>query len=249
MKFRSKFLKILGVWIVIKILLLSALFYFVFYSAPTSDAVAAKASPTPTPAPTSSDKITRETSDPYSGDLARFDRENRAENLKIERVMDELKIKEGSKVADIGAGGGWFSVIAAKRVGEKGTVYANDIREDAAKYIDERAKKAGLTNIRTFTGTEDDPKLPKDEDIDAVLFLNVYHEVAQPVILLKNLSKSLKKGALVGVIERDGDADSHGISPDLLKKEFEQAGYKFVAKFDFVKKSRMDYFSVFKKVD
>ena len=243
---RDRILKIIGVWLALKSVLLVAVFYFFFYGAASNGAATTSVS---TPTPTPDDSITRETSDPYSGDLARFDRENRAEKLQIERVMDLLEIGDGSKVADIGAGGGWFSVIVAKRVGDKGVVYANDIRKDASVYIDKRAAKEGLKNIRTFVGTEDDPKLPKGENIDSALFLNVYHEIAQPVRLLRNLKKSLKKGALIGVIERDGDADSHGTKLELLKKEAKRAGFEFVESYDFVNKSRMDYFAIFRSVD
>src|SRR5262245_7419271 len=71
-------------------------------------------------------RITRPTSTPYKGDLSIFEDPNRDENLQIDRVMDLLKIKEGSTVADIGAGSGWFTVRAARRV-KTGTVYAVEI--------------------------------------------------------------------------------------------------------------------------
>ena len=55
----------------------------------------------------------RPTSDPYKGDLSIFEDPNRAANLQIDRVMDLLRIGKGSRVADIGAGSGWFTVRAA----------------------------------------------------------------------------------------------------------------------------------------
>src|SRR5438128_6742724 len=78
----------------------------------------------------------RKTSTPYTGDLSIFDSPGREERLQINRVMDILGIASGKAVADIGAGSGWFTVRAAKRVGDAGTVYAVDINPDAIRYIE-----------------------------------------------------------------------------------------------------------------
>ena len=83
----------------------------------------------------------RKTSTPYSGDLSIFDSPGRENRLQIERVMDILKIIHGSVVADVGAGSGWFTVRAAKRVGTHGQVYAVDINPDAITYIQKRGRK------------------------------------------------------------------------------------------------------------
>src|SRR6266404_3056514 len=69
----------------------------------------------------------RPTSTPYTGDPSIFDSPGRADRLQIKRVMDILGIAPGKSVADIGAGSGFFTVLAARRVGEKGMVYAIDI--------------------------------------------------------------------------------------------------------------------------
>src|SRR5258708_5854713 len=83
----------------------------------------------------------RKTSEPYTGDLSIFDSRGRGERLHIDRVMDILGLAPGKGVADIGAGSGWFSVRAARRVGEHGLVYAVDINPEAVRYVDERARK------------------------------------------------------------------------------------------------------------
>src|ERR1700682_702465 len=88
----------------------------------------------------------RKTSTPYTGDLSIFDSPGRDERLQINRVMDILGIVPGKNVADIGAGSGWFTVRAAKRVGEWGTVYAVDINPEAIRYVENRAKKEKLHN-------------------------------------------------------------------------------------------------------
>ncbi|MDT7542270.1 MAG: hypothetical protein QOE33_2174 [Acidobacteriota bacterium] len=191
------------------------------------------------------ERIDRPTSQPYTGSLSIFEDPKREEKLQIGRVMDLLKIKEGSSVADIGAGSGWFSVRAARRVGTTGAVYAVDINRDYLKYIDERAKKEGLPNIRTILGKEDDPLLPADST-DAVLILKTYHEIAKPLRLMRNLRQSLRAGALVGIIDRNGRGDDHGLDQAVVIKEMERAGYALVDQYDFVKPDGMDYFLIFR---
>ncbi|MGA7906726.1 MAG: class I SAM-dependent methyltransferase [Candidatus Sulfotelmatobacter sp.] len=186
----------------------------------------------------------RKTSEPYTGDLSIFDSPGRDERLQINRVMDILGIAPGKTVADIGAGSGWFTVRAARRVGDSGAVYAVDINPEAIQYIGDRAQKEHLHNVKPVLSTPDDPQLPADA-IDAVLLLKAYHEVAHPITLLRNLRRSLRVGAKVGVIDRNGNGEDHGIGPEVVIREAEQAGYKLLAKYDFVKGDKMDYFLVF----
>jgi protein-L-isoaspartate O-methyltransferase len=211
----------------------------------------------PTPAPSASPtaqttpetyeglSIERETSEPYTGDLSVFEDSEREKNLQIDRVMELLGIKEGSRVADIGAGSGWFTVRAARRVGERGLVYAVEINEEFIKHIEKRAAEEKLPQVRTVLGKEDDPLLP-ERGIDAVLILKTYHEITQPVRLLARLRKSLTDGALVGIIDRNGEGDDHGIGKETVIREAEQAGYTLVSEHDFVKPDKMDYFLVFR---
>ncbi len=187
----------------------------------------------------------RETSKPYEGDLKIFENEERAKDLQIEKVMTLLKISEGKTVADIGAGSGWFSVLAAKKVGQNGKIYAIDINEESIKYIDERITKENLPNIETILGTPVDPKLPADA-VDAAMILKTYHEISEPVKLLTNINQSLKKDALIGIIDRDGNGKDHGIKKEVIIKELEKAGFKLKNTYDFVKDG-MDYFLIFEK--
>ena len=191
------------------------------------------------------DKVDRPTSEPYTGSLSIFEDPKRDEKLQIERVLDVLKIKEGSAVADIGAGSGWFTVRAARRVGAAGTVYAVEINPKFVAHIEERAKREALPQVRASLGREDDPLLPPGST-DAVLILKTYHEIAEPVRLMKNLSKALRPGALVGIIDRGGRGDDHGLDADQVIREVERAGYALAERHDFVKGDGMDYFLVFR---
>ncbi|MGB8061540.1 MAG: class I SAM-dependent methyltransferase [Candidatus Sulfotelmatobacter sp.] len=186
----------------------------------------------------------RKTSKPYTGDLSIFDSPGRGERLQINRVMDILGITAGKSVADIGAGSGWFTVRAAKRVGGTGLVYAVDINPEAIRYIAKRGEKEKLQNIKTILSKPNDPLLPP-ESVDAVLMLKTYHEVAHPVELLRNLRPALRLGAKVGVIDRNGNGEDHGVGSDVVIREAQEAGYRLSGQYDFVKADKMDYFLVF----
>src|SRR5579862_3048093 len=99
----------------------------------------------------------RKTSKPYTGDLSIFDSPGRDQRLQIDRVMDILSIRKGKNVADIGAGSGWFTVRAAARIGDSGTVYAVDINPEAIRYIHNRIKDAHLNNVNVILSRSDDP--------------------------------------------------------------------------------------------
>jgi len=195
------------------------------------------------PAPAASEQH-RKTSEPYTGDLSIFESPGRGERLQINRVMDILGITAGKSVADIGAGSGWFTVRAAKRVGGTGLVYAIDINPEAIRYIAQRGEKEKLQNIRTILSKPSDPLLPPNS-VDAVLLLKTYHEVARPVELLRNLHAALRPGAKVGVIDRNGNGEDHGVGSDVVIREAQQAGYRLSGQYDFVKADKMDYFLVF----
>ena len=200
---------------------------------------------TPRPADEAGASIDRPTSEPYAGDLSIFESPDREQKLQVERVMDVLGLKEGVSVADIGAGSGWFTVRAARRVGAGGAVYAVEINPEYVKHIEARAAREKLPQIKTVLGREDDPLLP-ERSLDAVLILKTYHEIAQPVRVLARLRRSLRPGAPVGVIDREGKGDDHGIARDTVIKEAARAGYVLAEEHDFVKDDGMDYFLVFR---
>jgi ubiquinone/menaquinone biosynthesis C-methylase UbiE len=187
----------------------------------------------------------RKTSTPYTGDLSIFEYPARDQKLHINQGMDELAISPGRNVADIGAGSGWFTVRAARRVTETGQVYAVEINPDAIRFIEERAQKEKLANIKTVLGKEDSPQLPANS-LDAVLMLKTYHEIAKPVELLKNLRPALRRQARVGIIDREGNGENHGVHKKVVLDEAERAGYRLIEEHDdWVKADRMDYFLIF----
>lgn len=206
----------------------------------------ATASPkTPPPSEsTSDDRIARPISEPYTGDLSIFEGKDRDRKLQINRVMDILGIRAGASVADIGAGSGWFTVRAARRVGEGGQVYAVEINKDYLDYIRRRAERESLRNIRPVLGQPNDPVLPA-ASVDAVLILKTYHEVQEPVALLRHVREALKPAGRLGIIDRNGSGGDHGIARDDVVREAERVGFRLVEEHDFVKPDDEDYFLVF----
>ena len=222
---------------VLPLAVLIVLSFAAYHSDPVSSQRAtAKATPTP-----ASDAIDRNTSTPYDGDLSIFEDAQRDKNLQIDRVIDILKISGDKAVADIGAGSGWFTVRAAKRT--TGKIFAVEINQEYIDHIKKRSNREKLTNITTVLGKFDDPTLPKDS-IDAALILKTYHEIEKPITFMKNLRGALKKGALVGIIDKNGTGDDHGLDRDKVVAELARAGFTLKEEHDFVKDG-MDYFLVF----
>ncbi len=117
-----------------------------------------------------------------------------------DEVMDALGIGEGSVVADLGAGGGWFTIRLADRVGPNGKVYAEDIQHEMIEAMKRRVERLGLTKRVEFKlGEANDPKLPPGV-LDAALIVDAYHEMVQPVTLLRNLARSLKSTGRIGIV-------------------------------------------------
>jgi SAM-dependent methyltransferase len=189
----------------------------------------------------------RPTTPPYTGDLSIFEDPARDKKLQIDRVMNLLGISKRSTVADIGAGGGWFTVRAARKVGIGGMVFAEEINPAAVQSIQQRVAKEGLNNVRTILGTPDDPKLPPDS-IDAVLMLKMYHEIAHPIPLMQRLKVALHPSAKVGIIDRNGDGSGtdDGVPSNTVIHEMAEAGFVLVKTYDFTKADGEDYFLVFR---
>jgi ubiquinone/menaquinone biosynthesis C-methylase UbiE len=114
-------------------------------------------------------------------------------------VMDALGVADGSSVADIGAGGGWFTVRLARRVGPNGTVYAQDVQPQMLEAIRRRVEREGLRNVRTVKGDATNPRL-LPSSVDAIIIVDAYHEFENPVALLGHLARALKPGGRLGVV-------------------------------------------------
>ena len=116
------------------------------------------------------------------------------------RVMEELGIRAGAMVADVGAGSGYFTFRLAARVGPKGKVYAQDLDEKVLAQIRERSQKEKVAYIETIRGTEDDPKLP-GSTLDAILVADAFHEFTHADAMVAGFYRALKPGGRLGVLD------------------------------------------------
>ena len=146
-------------------------------------------------------------------DLGLLEGPDRDAYQRPDQIMDALQIGENSVVADLGAGGGWFTVRLARRVGPKGWVYAEDIQPEMIQAIERRVQREGLSNVKTVLGTPTDPRIPA-ATLDAVLIVDAYHEMEQPVTLLRNLAKSLKPTGTIGIVNYKKDGGGPGPAMD-----------------------------------
>lgn len=143
-----------------------------------------------------------------------------------------LAIPEGSVVADLGAGVGYYSLKIAKIAGPKGKVYATDLQPEMLRMLRTRAQKAGIRNVETIPGAIDAANLP-DAAMDIVLLVDVYHEFSEPQKMLRDIAKSLKPdGRLILLEFREEDPKvpirpEHKMSVATAKKELEAEGYTF----------------------
>jgi predicted methyltransferase len=132
-------------------------------------------------------------------DLGILEGPDRDEWQQPERIMDALGIADGGRVADLGAGGGWFTVRLAHRVGPNGVVYAEDIQAEMIDTIRRRVEREGLTNVVPVLGTPTDPMLPPG--LQAVLIVDTFPQFEDPVGLLRNVAASLAPNGRVGIVD------------------------------------------------
>ena len=146
-------------------------------------------------------------------DLGLLEGPDRDKWQKPEQIMDALNIADGSIVADIGAGSGWFTIRLARRVGPNGIVYAQYIQRQMLEAIRRRVAKEGLQNVETRLGEETNPNLPSNR-LDAVLVVDVYPEVEDRVKFLQNLAVSLKPHGRIGIVNYKPGEGGPGPAPN-----------------------------------
>lgn len=160
-----------------------------------------------------------------------LDREERDIEEAPDKALDALDLREGSVVADIGAGSGYMTVRMAKRVGPTGRVYAGDIQPQMIDLLKARLAREKVTNVTPVLGTFDDPKLPADT-IDLMLLVDVYHEFSEPVKMLAGMRRALKSGGRLVLLEYRKEDPSvpirfeHKMSVAEAKAEVEAAGFR-----------------------
>ena len=153
-----------------------------------------------------------------------LERANRDEEEHTEKLVEQLKIKPGDVVADLGAGTGYYSRRLAKRVGDKGTILAVDIQPEMLDLLTNKMAELKITNVKPVLGTITDPKLPPAA-VDLVFMVDVYHEFDHPFEMMNAICKSLKPGGRVVFVEFRGEDPNvpikavHKMTEAQVKKE------------------------------
>jgi len=162
--------------------------------------------------------------------------ERRIEGLQITKVIETLKIKPGQRVGDLGTGSGLFTRPIAKKLGNKGLVYAIDIDPGLLKHVEKTAAAEKITNIKTVLAAEDDPKIP--EKVDLIIIIDTLHHIGNQGPYLKGLKKYLKRGGRVAIVDFSNEwpvgHESMRYSLDQLESWMKDAGFKRTEKHDFL---------------
>ena len=160
-----------------------------------------------------------------------------------DKVMEAIGVKPGMVIGEVGAGRGRYTVQLARKVGETGKIYANDINKNSLNYLEERCRRIGLANVEIILGRVDDPLFPKTS-LDMAFMILTYHHLAKPVALLKNLIPSLKPGATIVIVDPDPvkDADRAGresTSEEKMRQDAGEAGLELVRIENFLEKDNI----------
>jgi cyclopropane fatty-acyl-phospholipid synthase-like methyltransferase len=151
------------------------------------------------------------------------------------RVIDALQLKSGMKVADIGAGTGYFSMRLARVPGV--SVVAVDIEPKMVEYLKQRAQKEHAMNVTAVQAGQANPNLP--EPVDVILVVDTYHHLPNRPAYFRELRKSLKSGGRIAIVDFRKDAPEgppahFRFTPEQIQDEMKQAGYELQSSHDFL---------------
>jgi arsenite methyltransferase len=154
-------------------------------------------------------------------------------------VIAALSLAPGARVADIGAGSGYFTRPLARAVAPGGTVYAVDVDADMNERLRGRLADEGIGNVEIVLGEYEDPKLP-DAGVDLVFTSNTFHHIEGRPEYFRNLKQDLAPGGRVAIIDYDGSKGTfvrvmgHYTEKDVLLEDMQQAGYAVEKDHDFL---------------
>lgn len=129
-----------------------------------------------------------------------------------EKLVNELVVKPGDVIADIGAGTGYFTRRLARKTGSTGAVLAVDIQPEMLDLLTNQMAGAGITNVKPVLGTVSDPRLAAGS-VDLVLMVDVYHEFEFPFEMMDAITRALKPGGRVVFVEFRGEDPGVPIKP------------------------------------
>lgn len=148
-----------------------------------------------------------------------------------QRKFFGVEITEGMIIGEIGAGDGTLALLLARRVGEEGHVYANEIVPEKVDRIREVAREQEVLNVTTILGELENPRFPSGK-IDLVFMVEVLHHVTAKERLLEATCRQLKPGARLVIVEPDihqegGHEGGCYSDPDATREVIEKAGFEY----------------------
>lgn len=160
----------------------------------------------------------------------KLDNEWRRENLPPIETLEKLGLKAGDIFADIGCGIGYFTIPAAKLIGNN-SAYALDTSPEMLAEVELRGKAEGLNNIKIVKTEELDLMIP-DESVSFGLMVNVIHEIVDKNQFLEESSRIIKPRGKLAVIDWEkqamemGPPCDHRISSDEVKTLLKEIGFE-----------------------
>ena len=169
---------------------------------------------------------------------------------KPDQIIEAIALKHGQSIADIGSGGGYFSLRFAKMVGKEGRVYAVDIKPEFLEYVKNSAREEGLDNVIPMLVSGDKLDLP-EKGLDLIFMRNVTHHIPNRVEYFKSLKRFLKPNGRIAIIEyKKGKIFTfrrlfgHYVPKETIIQEMEDAGYLLKREFDFLPEQHFTIYAV-----
>lgn len=167
--------------------------------------------------------------------IEKFEVESREVYSARDAILEACQIKPGDRIADVGAGTGFYSRLFAKRTGWGGWVYSVDISPKFLQHIAKRSSDEGIENITTVLGTDTSIRLPP-ESVDLVFICDTYHHFESPQQSLASIVRALRPGGRLVLIDfdripgqsRDWLLTHVRAGKETFKKEVNESGLKFV---------------------
>lgn len=179
--------------------------------------------------------------------VAEFESPERDRLQKPDEVVAALKLKSADRIADIGAGTGYFTRRFAKAASE-GTVYAVDLEPNMLRYVAKRARSEGQKNVVPVLALPESPMLPR-ESVDVIFICNTIHHIENRGAYYEILRESLAPGGRLVIVDFRKDAKlEEGPPPEMridrkdLERELSQAGFRLSEEHEFLDQQ---YFLVF----
>lgn len=158
---------------------------------------------------------------------------------KPEQILDALSLRPGQTVCDVGAGPGYFTMRASRRVGDSGHVFAVDVDARILDALRERIGRAKLANVTPVLGLGGDPLLPAGA-CDLILVIDVYHHFPDRPAYLRRLVRALRAGGRLAAVDWHkratpiGPPQEHRVAREEFLADAARAGLRVAAEATFL---------------